>query len=224
MTHRSAGAAVAAMASPHVSRWRAASLCGALLGATLALGGCANGDFGRVSPGLVNDEIHSWIGTTAALGNGAPISSFPLTDDERWPWLQAIGAWMDERVARDESAVVTCSALKRSYRDMLLRGRPQARMVFLAADRQVLARRLAARHGHFFPQQLLGTQLADLELPQPDEHVVTIVPADDPADTVTSIIAVLFGAEQGAGEVAPAGISTPPSASDAADGDHEAQA
>jgi gluconokinase len=148
----------------------------------------------------------------------------PLTDDERWPWLQAIAAWMDERVARDESAVVTCSALKRSYRDMLLRGRPQARMVFLAADRQVLARRLAARHGHFFPQQLLGTQLADLELPQPDEHVVTIVPADDPADTVTSIIAVLFGAEQGAGEVAPAGISTPPSASDAADGDHEAQA
>jgi gluconokinase len=148
----------------------------------------------------------------------------PLTDDERWPWLQAIGAWMDERVARDESAVVTCSALKRSYRDMLLRGRPQARMVFLATDREVLARRLAARHGHFFPQQLLGTQLADLELPQPDEHVVTIVPADDPADTVTSIIAVLFGAEQGAGEVAPAGISTPPSASDAADGDHEAQA
>jgi gluconokinase len=148
----------------------------------------------------------------------------PLTDDERWPWLQAIGAWMDERVARDESAVVTCSALKRSYRDMLLRGRPQARMVFLAADRDVLARRLAARHGHFFPQQLLGTQLADLELPQPDEHVVTIVPADDPADTVTSIIAVLFGAEQGAGEVAPAGISTPPSASDAAGGDHEAQA
>jgi gluconokinase len=148
----------------------------------------------------------------------------PLTDDERWPWLQAIGAWMDERVARDESAVVTCSALKRSYRDMLLRGRPQARMVFLATDREVLARRLAARHGHFFPQQLLGTQLADLELPQPDEHVVTIVPADDPADTVTSIIAVLFGAEQGTGEVAPAGISTPPSASDAADGDHEAQA
>jgi len=88
----------------------------------------------------------------------------------------------------------------------------------------VLARRLAARHGHFFPQQLLGTKLADLELPQPDEHVVTIVPADDPADTVTSIIAVLFGGEQGPGEVAPAGASTPPSASDAAGGDHEAQA
>jgi gluconokinase len=144
----------------------------------------------------------------------------PLTDDDRWPWLRAIGAWMDERIARGESAVLTCSALKRSYRDMLLGGRPQARMVFLAADRQVLARRLAARHGHFFPQQLLGTQFADLELPQPDEHVVTIVPADDPADTVTSIIAVLFGGEKGPS----AGTATPPSASDAAGGDHEAEA
>jgi gluconokinase len=144
----------------------------------------------------------------------------PLTDDDRWPWLRAIGAWMDERIARGESAVLTCSALKRSYRDMLLGGRPQARMVFLAADRQVLARRLAARHGHFFPQQLLGTQFADLELPRPDEHVVTIVPADDPADTVTSIIAVLFGGEKGPS----AGTATPPSASDAAGGDHEAEA
>jgi gluconokinase len=147
-------------------------------------------------------------------------AGIPLTDDDRWPWLRAIGAWMDERVARGESAVVTCSALKRSYRDVLLRGRPQARMVFLAADRQVLARRLAARHGHFFPQQLLGTQFADLELPGPDERVVIIVPADDPADTVTSIVAVLFAEEKGAA----AGAATPPSASDAAGGDHEAQA
>jgi gluconokinase len=155
----------------------------------------------------------------------------PLTDDDRWPWLQAIGAWMDERIARNESAVITCSALKRSYRDMLLRGRAQARMVFLAADRQVLARRLAARHGHFFPQQLLGTQFEDLEPPRPGEHVVTIVPAGDPGDTVASIITVLFAGEKGpvAGEKGPgedavAGASTPPSASDAAGGDHEAEA
>jgi gluconate kinase len=97
-------------------------------------------------------------------------------------------------------------------------------MVFLVADRQVLARRLAARHGHFFPQQLLSTQFADLELPRPGERVVTIVPADDPADTVTSIIAVLLAGEKGPGEDASAGAATPPSASDAAGGDHEAQA
>ena len=116
----------------------------------------------------------------------------PLTDEDRWPWLLAITAWMDERIAAGESAVVTCSALKRSYRDLLLDGRPQARMVFLALDREVLTRRLAARHGHFFPEQLLGTQLTDLEPIQPDERVVTVVPDGDPEATADAIIAVLF--------------------------------
>jgi hypothetical protein len=78
MTGRQAGAWNIATASPDAILPRVALLC-----AVLALGGCANGDFGRVGPGLVNDDIHSWVGTTAALGNGAPISSFPLTDDER---------------------------------------------------------------------------------------------------------------------------------------------
>jgi gluconokinase len=116
----------------------------------------------------------------------------PLTDADRWPWLRAIGAWMDARIAAHESAVITCSALKRSYRDLLLDGRPQARMVFLAPDREVLARRLAARPGHFFPEQLLGSQFTDLEPPQPDERVLTVVPSGDPDTTVTSIVAVLF--------------------------------
>jgi gluconokinase len=115
----------------------------------------------------------------------------PLTDADRWPWLRAIATWMDESIARGEDAVITCSALKRSYRDLLLTGRPAARMVFLAPDREVLARRLAARHGHFFPEQLLSTQFDALEPPAPDEGVVTVVPADDPASTVTSIIALL---------------------------------
>jgi gluconokinase len=116
----------------------------------------------------------------------------PLTDADRWPWLRAIGAWIDARIAAHESAVITCSALKRSYRDLLLDGRPQARMVFLAPDREVLARRLAARPGHFFPEQLLGSQFTDLEPPQPDERVLTVVPSGDPDTTVTSIVAVLF--------------------------------
>jgi gluconokinase len=116
----------------------------------------------------------------------------PLTDEDRWPWLRAIAAWMDERIARGESAVVTCSALKRAYRDLLLGGRPEARMVFLAPDRDLLARRLAARHGHFFPGQLLGTQLDALEPPQPGERVLTVVPGDDAAATAGAVIAVLW--------------------------------
>ena len=118
-------------------------------------------------------------------------AGIPLTDTDRWPWLRAIAAWMDERIGQGEDAVLACSALKRSYRDLLLDGRPAARMVFLAPDREVLARRLASRHGHFFPGQLLSSQLDALEPPAPDEHVLTVVPADTPAATVNSIIALL---------------------------------
>jgi len=67
-------------------------------------------------------------------------AGIPLTDEDRWPWLRAIAAWMDERIAREESAVVGCSALRRSYRDLLLDGRPEARMIFLATDVDVLTR------------------------------------------------------------------------------------
>ena len=72
-------------------------------------------------------------------------------------------------------------------------------MVFLAPDREVLARRLAARHGHFFPEQLLASQFDALEPPAPDEHVLTVVPADTPAATVEKIIAVLFPEALGPG-------------------------
>ena len=119
-------------------------------------------------------------------------AGIPLTDEDRRPWLLVITAWMDERIAREESAVVGCSALRRSYRDLLLDGRPEARMIFLATDVDVLTRRLTARAGHFFPEQLLGSQLQALEPPAPDERVISVVPADTPAGTVDAIIAVLF--------------------------------
>ena len=120
-------------------------------------------------------------------------AGIPLTDADRWPWLRSIAAWMDERIAQSESAVIPCSALKRSYRDILLKGRPEAQLIFLAVDREVLAQRLVARHGHFFHVQLLGSQLDALEPPQPDEHTVTVIEhlADQPADTVAKIIGLL---------------------------------
>ena len=137
----------------------------------------------------------------------------PLTDAERWPWLRAIAAGMDERIARGEPTVVACSALKRSYRDLLLGGRPQAQMVFLDVAPEELARRLTARHGHFFPEKLLGTQLDTLDPPQPDEHVTPVAEADEPAATVASIIALLCLQEKGPGE-----------GSGSAGADHEAEA
>jgi gluconokinase len=115
----------------------------------------------------------------------------PLTDEDRWPWLLAIAAWMDARIAAGESAVVACSVLKRAYRDLLLDGRPSAWVVFLSIDRARLADRLAIRHGHFFPRELLDTQLADVELPGPDERAVVIEEREGSAAAVEQIVSWL---------------------------------
>jgi gluconokinase len=121
----------------------------------------------------------------------------PLTDADRWPWLQAIAAWMTERAAAGESAVVACSALKRSYRDLLLSGPAQARMVFLVVPHDADAVRLGTRHGHFFPGKLLASQYADLELPRPPEPVPLVPATGTPAQTAEQIIELLHLAPGG---------------------------
>jgi len=112
----------------------------------------------------------------------------PLTDSDRRPWLAAIGAWMDERIAAGQSAVVACSALKRSYRAALLAGRPAARMVFLQVSHDQDAARLAARQAHFFPAKLLDSQFAALEVPQDPEPILVVPARAAPADVVAEII------------------------------------
>jgi carbohydrate kinase (thermoresistant glucokinase family) len=99
---------------------------------------------------------------------------------------------MNERTAASQSGVVTCSALKRAYRDELLDGRPDATMVFLQVNRELLAERLAARPGHFFPEKLLDSQLAALEPPAPEEQVHTVTAEGDSAATAAKIIAMLW--------------------------------
>lgn len=116
----------------------------------------------------------------------------PLTDADRQPWLRAVGDWIDERIAANQQAVVTCSALRRAYRDMLLDGRPEATMVFLVVRREVLEQRLLGRPDHFFPKRLLESQLADLELPASDERVHPIPSQGEPAETAAMVIATLW--------------------------------
>jgi len=116
----------------------------------------------------------------------------PLTDEDRAPWLRAVAAWMDARIAAGQSGVVTCSALKRAYRDQLLSERPAATMILLQVSRDVLVSRLNSRPGHFFPEELLDSQLAALEPPERDERVYTVLAEGEPAQTAAKIIALLW--------------------------------
>ena len=117
-------------------------------------------------------------------------AGIPLTDEDRQPWLRAVAEWIDAQIASGQSGGITCSALKRGYRDLLLAGRPGAAMVFLEVGRDVLDRRLMVRPDHFFPEKLLASQLATLEPPAPDERVRTVLAEGDPARTVAEIIAL----------------------------------
>ncbi|MGD0705347.1 MAG: gluconokinase [Trebonia sp.] len=120
-------------------------------------------------------------------------AGIPLSDEDRRPWLRAVQDWIDTRIADGQSAVITCSALKRAYRAELLDGRPAATMIFLMVSREVLDRRLLSRPGHFFPEKLLASQLAALEPPAPDEHQVqTVLAEGDAPQTAAKIIATLW--------------------------------
>jgi gluconokinase len=112
----------------------------------------------------------------------------PLNDDDRWPWLEAIGRWIDARRAAHEPAVVSCSGLKRKYRDKLREGRPEVRIVFLQGDRDLIARRLVTRQGHFMKAEMLDSQFEDLEPPEPDEDVLTVQVTGTPPEVVDAIV------------------------------------
>ncbi len=99
-------------------------------------------------------------------------SGHPLDDRDRWPWLEKVAEWIDGWRQAGQSGVITCSALKRSYRDFLVRGRPDVRLLYLHGDIELIAARLTARKEHFMPASLLDSQLATLEEPDPDEQPI----------------------------------------------------
>jgi len=111
----------------------------------------------------------------------------PLTDEDRQPWLQAIADEIDRTCGRGQRAVVACSALKRAYRDILVHGRDDVRIVFLDGTEALIAGRLAARRGHFMPPGLLASQFKTLETPTADEHAIT-VSIDAPVDAIVDDI------------------------------------
>ena len=111
----------------------------------------------------------------------------PLTDEDRWPWLQAIADEIDRLSAAGQRAVVACSALKRAYRDILVHGRNDVRIVFLDGTQDLIADRLAARKGHFMPPDLLASQFRTLERPGANERPI-IVAIDAPVERIVDHI------------------------------------
>lgn len=115
----------------------------------------------------------------------------PLDDADRLPWLKAIAAAIEAWQKQGQFGVVTCSALKRRYRDMLIGDRQGIRLVYLQGSRALIGARIAARQGHFAPAALLDSQLAALEEPGPDERPIIADVSDEPGAITERILAAL---------------------------------
>jgi carbohydrate kinase (thermoresistant glucokinase family) len=112
----------------------------------------------------------------------------PLTDADRIPWLHRIAVRIDHWRGQGESGVVTCSALKRFYRDIIIGDRPDVALVYLKGSRDLIGRRMAARQGHFMPPNLLDDQFATLQEPSADERPIIVDVGPLPAEIVDEIV------------------------------------
>ena len=120
-------------------------------------------------------------------------AGIPLTDADRRPWLERVAAWIDDQRAKKQPGIITCSALKRSYRQIIIGDRPEVRLIYLRGSQHLIAQRLAARSGHFMPASLLQSQFDALEEPDSSEHPLT-VDVEPPAGQIAGEIIRLLGA------------------------------
>jgi gluconokinase len=134
-------------------------------------------------PFLEGDSFHPPANVARMAGGVA------LTDSDREGWLQTLAQQLKQHVA--QGVVLSCSALRRRYRDVLRNGAPDLALLHLAGSADVLARRMAARSGHYMPPSLLASQLATLEPPQPDEHALTLDILQPPVQLVQRALAWL---------------------------------
>ena len=120
-------------------------------------------------------------------------AGLPLTDDNRQGWLQALAMELRDARDREHGVVLTCSALKRRYRDVLRSGDDSLQFIFLRGDTALLRERLNARAGHYMPASLLDSQIATLEIPSPDENAWIYDVQQAPDAIVNAIVARLQG-------------------------------
>jgi gluconokinase len=111
----------------------------------------------------------------------------PLTDEDRWPWLEAMREWMSTQARAGRSTVVTCSALRRVYRDLLVQAEGDVSFVHLSGDPVLIAERMKTRSGHFMPASLLPTQISTLEPLEDDEPGMALENTGTPDEVTTRI-------------------------------------
>jgi len=133
------------------------------------------------------DEFHS-KDNIAKMESGVP-----LTDEDRWPWLRALSTWMSEQADAGRSTVITCSALRRSYRDVLREGPPSVDFLHLAGPAEVIRERMADREGHFMPTSLLQSQIDTLEPLDADESGIVLDLRAAPEQLIAESVAWLDG-------------------------------
>ena len=112
----------------------------------------------------------------------------PLDDADRAPWLAVIAQWIETRLHTGQDAIITCSALKRRYREQIGNGKPGVQIVYLYGDRATLAEHVTNRHHEYMPPTLLDSQLATLEEPAADEHVICVDVHGTIEHTVSEVI------------------------------------
>ena len=138
----------------------------------MGVSGCGKSTVAALLAGQLGWDFEEGDDLHPAANVAKMAAGHPLDDADRRPWLAAVAAWIRQHTDAGRPGIVTCSALKKSYRDVL-RG-DRVLFVYLAGTRDEIAARLATRHGHFMPPALLDSQFAALEPPTPDENAITV--------------------------------------------------
>lgn len=112
----------------------------------------------------------------------------PLTDEDRWPWLRALAEWMRAKADDGVSTVITCSALKRTYRDVLRAGPPSVDFLHLDGPADLIRGRMSHREGHFMPTSLLQSQIDTLEPLDPDESGIVLDLRQTPEELIAQAV------------------------------------
>jgi carbohydrate kinase (thermoresistant glucokinase family) len=118
-------------------------------------------------------------------------AGLPLTDADRLPWLERVAGWIDGQRSKKQPGIITCSALKRTYRQIIIGDRPEVRLIYLRGGRELVAEHLEGRHGHFMPPALLRSQIDTLEEPDPGEDPLTVDVGASAAQVAHEIIRLL---------------------------------